>query len=110
MKNKSVRVNSMNSKKVIASSLAISLLFSFTGCGNSSDSATTENTKQEAASATDAGGPVASDEKLDDLYQQENRIFADHKNVWDKVFALMSKNPDDAHSTENSANILANTI
>ena len=110
MKNKSGRRNSMKLKKAIAASLAISLLFAFTGCGTSSDSATTENTKQEAASATDAGGTAAPDEKLDDLYQQENQIFADHKNVWDKVFGFMSKNPDDAASNENYADFLANTI
>ena len=110
MKNKSGRRNSMKLKKAITAFLAISLLFAFTGCGNSSDSATTENTKQEAASATDAGDTAAPDEKLDDLYQQENRIFADHKNVWDKVFGFMSKNPDDAASNENYADFLANTI
>ncbi len=110
MKNKSGRRNSMKLKKAIAASLAISLLFAFTGCGNSSDSATTENTNQEAASAADAGDTAAPDEKLDDLYQQENRIFADHKNVWDKVFGFMSKNPDDAASNENYADFLANTI
>ena len=110
MKNKSGRVNSIKLKKAIAAFLAISLLFAFTGCGTSSDSATTENTKQEAASATDAGGTAAPDEKLDDLYQQENQIFADHKNVWDKVFGFMSKNPDDAASNENYADFLANTI
>ena len=110
MKNKSGRVNSMKLKKAITASLAISLLFAFTGCGNSSDSATTENTKQETASATNAGDTSAPDEKLDDLYQQENQIFADHKNVWDKVFGFMSKNPDDAASNENYADFLANTI
>ena len=110
MKNKSGRVNSMKLKKAIAASLAISLLFAFTGCGNSSDSATTENTKQETVSATNAGDTSAPDEKLDDLYQQENQIFADHKNVWDKVFGFMSKNPDDAASNENYADFLANTI
>ena len=110
MKNKSGRVNSMKLKKAIAASLAISLLFAFTGCRNSSDSATAENTEQESASATDAGGTSAPAEKLDDLYQQENRIFADHKNVWDKVFGFMSKNPDDAASNENYADFLANTI
>ncbi len=110
MKNKSGRVNSMKLKKAIAASLAISLLFAFTGCGNSSDSAATENTKQETASATNAGDTSAPDEKLDDLYQQENQIFADHKNVWDKVFGFMSKNPDDAASNENYADFLANTI
>ena len=100
----------MKLKKAIAASLAISLLFAFTGCGNSSDSAATENTKQETASATNAGDTSAPDEKLDDLYQQENQIFADHKNVWDKVFGFMSKNPDDAASNENYADFLANTI
>ena len=110
MKNKSGRVNSMKLKKAIAASLAISLLFAFTGCGNSSDSAATENTKQETASATNAGYTSAPNEKLDDLYQQENQIFADHKNVWDKVFGFMSKNPDDAASNENYADFLANTI
>ena len=110
MKNNSGRVNSMKLKKAIAASLAISLLFAFTGCGNSSDSAATENTKQETASATNAGDTSAPDEKLDDLYQQENQIFADHKNVWDKVFGFMSKNPDDAASNENYADFLANTI
>ena len=110
MKNKSGRRNSMKLKKAIAAFLAISLLFAFTGCGNSSDSATTENTNQEAASAADAGGTAAPDEKLDDLYQQENQIFAEHKNVWDKVFGFMSKNPDDAASNENYADFLANTI
>ena len=110
MKNKSGRVNSIKLKKAIAASLAISMLFAFTGCGNSSDSATTENTKQETASATNAGDTSAPDEKLDDLYQQENQIFADHKNVWDKVFGFMSKNTDDAASNENYADFLANTI
>ena len=110
MKNKSGRVNSLKLKKAIAASLAISLLFAFTGCGNSSDSAATENTKQETVSATNAGDTSAPNEKLDDLYQQENQIFADHKNVWDKVFGFMSKNPDDAASNENYADFLANTI
>ena len=110
MKNKLRRKNSMKLKKAIAASLAISMLFAFTGCGNSSDSATAENTEQESASATDAGGTSAPAEKLDDLYQQENRIFADHKNVWDKVFGFMSKNVNDDTMNENYADFLANII
>ncbi len=39
MKNKTLRTNSMKLKKVIAASLAISVLFAFTGCGNSLPSA-----------------------------------------------------------------------
>ena len=110
MKNKLRRKNSMKLKKAIAASRAISMFFAFTGCGNFSDSATAENTEQESASATDAGGTSAPAEKLDDLYQQENRIFADHKNVWDKVFGFMSKNANDDTMNENYADFLANTI
>ena len=45
MKNKTLRTNSMKLKKVIAAFLAISVLFAFTGCGNSSTTDNT-NTKQ----------------------------------------------------------------
>ena len=44
MKNKTLRTNSMKLKKVIAASLAISVLFAFTGCGNSSSTDNTRNT------------------------------------------------------------------
>ena len=46
MKNKTSRAKSMKLKKAIAASLAISILFSFTGCGTSSGSATTESSKR----------------------------------------------------------------
>ena len=55
MKNKTLRTNSMKLKKVIAASLAISVLFAFTGCGNSSIQQTTTNTKQESSSTTETG-------------------------------------------------------
>lgn len=110
MKNKTSRVNSMKLKKGIAASLAISILFAFTGCGTSSGSATTESPKQEDTSAADLSSSVDLNEKLNDLYQQENQIFADHKNAWDKVFGLMSKNVGDDTMNENYADFLANTI
>ena len=73
MKNKSIKTNSMKLKKVIAASLAISVLLAFTGCGSASSS--TNNKKQESTSSVDAG----STDELNDLYQQENQLFADHK-------------------------------
>ena len=93
MKNKTLRTNSMKLKKVIAASLAISVLFAFTGCGNSSttdntntkqeSSSTTDNTntKQESSSTTETGSADELNEKRDDLYQQENQLFADHKDA-----------------------------
>ena len=91
MKNKTLRTNSMKLKKVIAASLAISVLFAFTGCGNSSSTDNT-NTKQESSSTTEMGSADELNKKRDDLYQQENQLFADHKDAWDKAFGLMNKN------------------
>ena len=110
MKNKSSSVNSMKLKKAIAASLALLILFAFTACGTSSNSATTESPKQEDTSTTDSSSSVESNEKLNDLYQQENQLFADHKNAWDKVFGFMSKNTDNDTMNENYADFLANTI
>ena len=105
MKNKTLRTNAMKLKKVIAASLAISVLF--TGCGNSSS---TTNTKQESSSTTETGSTDELNKKLDDLYQQENQLFADHKDAWDKVFGLMNKNTDGDAMNENYADFLASTV
>ena len=107
MKNKTLRANSMKLKRVIAASLAISVLFAFTGCGSSS---TTDNTKQESSSTTETGSTDELNEKLNDLYQQENQLFADHKDAWDKAFGLMSKSTAIDAKNENYADVLANTV
>ena len=107
MKNKTSRTNSMKLKKVIAASLAISVLFAFTGCGNSSS---TTHTKQESSSTTETGSADELNEKRDDLYQQENQLFADHKDAWDKAFGLMNKNAAGDAMSENYADSLASTV
>lgn len=95
MNNKSGSVNSGKFKKVIAAFLAVFFLFTFTGCGLSSGSAATEEPKQEDTSTTDSGSSIDPNEQLDNLYQQENQIFAEHKDIWDKAFGFMIKNNDD---------------
>jgi len=107
MKNKTLRTNAMKLKKVIAAALAISVLFAFTGCGNSSS---TTNTKQESSSTTETGSTDELNKKLDDLYQQENQLFADHKDAWDKAFGLMNKNTAGDTKNENYADVLASTV
>lgn len=107
MKNKTLRTNAMKLKKVLAASLAISVLFAFTGCGNSSS---TTNTKQESSSTTETGSTDELNKKLDDLYQQENQLFADHKDAWDKVFGLMNKNAAGDDKSGNYADTLASTV
>ena len=109
MKNKTLRTSSLKLKKVIAASLAISVLFAFTGCGNSSSTGNA-NTKQESSSTTETGSTDELNEKLNDLYQQENQLFADHKDAWDKAFGLMSKNTADDAMSENYADVLASTV
>ena len=52
--------------------------------------------------------PEASDTQLDDLYQQENQLFADHDDEWNKVFGMMNKNTADPSG--NYADYLADTI
>ena len=52
--------------------------------------------------------PEASDTQLDDLYQQENQLFADHDDEWNKVFGMMNKSTADPSG--NYADYLADTI
>ncbi len=55
----------------------------------------TENTQNTAAVSASESSADDSNAALDDLYQQENQIFADHKDVWDKVFGMMNKSTAD---------------
>ena len=96
-------------KKVIAASLAVSVLLAFTGCG-SNQAPSADNKKQESASTADTADMDEQSKKRDDLYQQENQIFADHKDAWDKVFGLMNKNTDGDAMNENYADFLASTV
>ena len=98
-------------KKVIAASLAVSVLLAFTGCG-SNQAPSADNKKQESASTStaDTEGMDEQSKKRDDLYQQENQIFADHKDAWDKVFGLMNKNSAGESLSENYADVLAGIV
>lgn len=96
-------------KKVIAASLAVSVLLAFTGCGNN-QAPSADNKKQESASTADTASMDEQSKKRDDLYQQENQIFADHKDAWDKVFGLMNKNSAGESLSENYADVLAGIV
>ena len=84
---------------------ALCIALSLTACGVKQDSTTdSKNTQTEAGS--EASGK--SDSRLDDLYQQENQLFADHADVWNKVFGMMNKS--DADPNGNYADYLAGTV
>ena len=44
------------------------------------------------------------------FYQQENQLFADHKDAWDKAFGLMNKNAAGDDKSGNYADTLASTV
>lgn len=96
----------MKTKRTFISIFTLCVALLLTACnGNkTSDTETSQNTQTE--SSTDSSDD--SNTKLDDLYQQENQLFADHKDVWDKAFGMMNKSAADPNG--NYADYLADTV
>lgn len=104
----------MKNKKIFIPVFTLSVALLLTACNGkeAADTAKTQTTQTEAGteSVTEAGTETtgASGTKLDDLYQQENQIFADHDEVWNKVFGMMNKGTADPSG--NYADYLADTV
>ena len=120
----------MKTKKAFISVFTLCTAFMLTACGGK-DTVSTEKPQEVQTEAgtekpqnvqTEAGtekpqnvqtevGTESTDTsstKLDDLYQQENQLFADHADVWNKVFGMMNKSTAD--SSGNYADYLAGTV
>ena len=69
-------------------------------------SSTTDSKNTQTEAGSEASGK--SDSRLDDLYQQENQLFADHADVWNKAFGMMNKS--DADPNGNYADYLVGTV
>ena len=120
----------MKTKKTLISVFALCTAFMLTACGGK-DTVSTEKPQDiqteagtekpqdvqtevgtekpqdvQAEAGTESTG--ASSTKLDDLYQQENQLFADHADVWNKVFGMMNKSTADPSG--NYADYLAGTV
>ena len=93
-----------NKKFLTILTLCIALLL--TACGTT-DAAGTDKTN-ESLTETGTVSTDSSNTALNDLYQQENQIFADHEAVWNKVFGMMSKSGVDPSA--NYADYLADTV
>ena len=99
----------MKTRKNIITILTLCAALSLTAC--SGKDTTEKNPKKNESTTSDTKESTdASTKKLDDLYQQENQIFADHKDAWDKVFGLMNKNSAGESLSENYADLLAGTV
>ena len=96
----------MTTRKTFISIFTLCIALLFTACGTQG-SAGTANTKDNVTKA----GAEASDNsnaRLNDLYQQENQLFAKHEAVWNKVFGMMNKSTVDSNG--NYADYLAGTV
>ena len=83
----------MKTKKTFIPIVTLCAALFLTAC-TGKDAATTEKPQDSQTEAsTEATGDSST--TLDDLYQQENQLFADHKDVWDKVFGMMNKSSAD---------------
>ena len=104
----------MKTKKIFIPVFTLSAALLFTACSGkeAADTTKTQTTQTEAGteSGTESGTETTgtSGTKLDDLYQQENQIFADHEDVWNKVFGMMNKSTADPSG--NYADYLADTV
>ena len=104
----------MKNKKIFIPVFTLSVALLLTACNGkeAADTAKTQTTQTESGteSVTESGTETteASGTKLDDLYQQENQIFADHDEVWNKVFGMMNKGTADPSG--NYADYLADTV
>ena len=92
-----------NKKILTIFTLCIALLL--TACSTTD----TADTKENNASLTESDTTSdSSDTVLNDLYQQENQLFADHEEAWNKVFGMMRKS--NADPSGNYADYLADTV
>ena len=108
----------MKTKKIFIPVFTLSAALLLTACSGkeAADTTKTQTTQTEAGteSGTESGTKSGTETtgtsgtKLDDLYQQENQIFADHEEVWNKVFGMMNKSTADPSG--NYADYLADTV
>ena len=111
----------MKTKRTFIPVFTLSVALLLTAC-NGKEAADTKKTQTTQTTQTESGteavtGSVAesgtetagaSGTKMDDLYQQENQIFADHADVWNKVFGMMNKSTADPSG--NYGDYLADTV
>ena len=96
----------MKTKRTVISIFTLCTALLFTACSGKG----TSNTEASRDTQTEAGTEVSgsSNTTLDDLYQQENQLFADHEDAWNKAFGMMNKSTADPSG--NYADYLAATV
>ena len=96
----------MKTKKTFIPIVTLCAALFLTACTGKGAATTEKPQDSQTEASTEATGDSST--TLDDLYQQENQIFADHEDVWNKVFGMMNKSTADPSG--NYADFLASTI
>ena len=97
----------MKTKRSIITTLTLCVTLSLTAC-TGKEPAKTDDTQNTTMVSSTEQSTNDTDAKLNDLYQQENQIFADHDDVWNKAFSMMNKNTADPSG--NYADYLAGVV
>ena len=97
----------MKTKRSIITTLTLCVTLSLTAC-TGKEPAKTDDTRNTTMVSSTEQSTNDTDAKLNDLYQQENQIFADHEDVWNKAFGMMNKSTADPSG--NYADYLAGVV
>lgn len=102
----------MKFKKLIATTMALSMVLTFSGCTSKSSDADKNGSSTQSSTAATTKNDSSDDlnARLDALYQQENELFAKHQDAWNKFFGLMNKDAAASEMDENYADFLAKTV
>ena len=96
----------MKTKRTVISIFTLCTALLFTACSGKGTSNTDASRDTQIEAGSEASG--SSNTTLDDLYQQENQLFAEHEDAWNKVFGMMNKSTADPSG--NYADYLAATV
>ena len=97
----------MKTQKTILTISTLCLALLLTACSGKKNTET-DNTQNTTAAPDMEQSQDASGVTLDDLYQQENQIFADHADAWNKAFGMVNKSTADPSG--NYADFLSDTV
>ena len=100
----------MKKRNTILTILFLSAALALTACSGTktADTGNTQYIADESKDGQTSDTSAVSDTTLDDLYQQENQLFADHEDAWNKAFGLMNKSTADPSG--NYADYLSDTV
>ena len=110
----------MRTRKLVTALTTLSIALAITACSGKSNNGTDINTTTDSSisgstesSSANTGTSMSTDElteRMNDLYQQENVLFSDHSDVWNKMFGFMSKDNTGENQEMEYADFLASTL